>query len=527
MGPVMSRAPHRWIATLFVFLWTLGWLSAPKSAVAAPPAEPGLGRPVVSLWHAYRGDEEAALHRALDAYARTAEARVEVLAIPFEAYSAKLSAAVPRGHGPDIFIEAHERLGTYLRDGLVAPAGDAFPDDDLSRYDATSVEAVSKSGVRYGVPLASKCLALYVNEQLVPHEIADLEELLALPGLPSGAYPLAYEATSAFFHAPFLHAFGGSFLDARGHFAFADAPSARAIGFVKYLAGEQLIPEEPSGTLVIDLFASGRAAAVIGGPWLAGELGGKVRYRVQPLPRLAAAGQGVMRPFLTVETAMLSPKGAARPEARAFARWLGSTGSAVVRAENGHQVVATLDAWDVPAVKSDALLVAFHRAAENAIPTPSTLAMRAAWEPANRAIRKILRGDTEPEDALHEAAARFDDATRALPPLLRRGGHSPSRWRRSWERSPTSFGARARRASAVSSEPRSPLTPMPRRRRWPSHCWSSFRSQRGRPRRSSSARAKSLVMLGSPTTWPFSPRAAQGYWRRGRFTAPSSSPSCG
>ena len=399
---------------LRVFLWICGLLLAATSARAAPTVGSGQGRPSVSIWHAYRGDEETALRRAVEVYARIAETEIDVLAVPFEAYSAKLASAVPRGHGPDVFIEAHERLGTYVRDALVAPAGDAFPDEDLTRYDPVSVEAVSKYGVRYGVPLASKCLALYVNDRLVPHEIAELEELLALPGLPPGVYPLAYEATSAFFHGPFLHAFGGAMLDERGHFAFAEPPSARALAFVKRLTVEHLIPEEPSGALVIDLFASGRAAAVVSGPWLAGELGERVHYRVQPLPRLAA-GQA-LRPYLTVETAMLSPKGSARPEARAFARWLGSTSSAVVRAEKGHQVVATLAAWDAPSVKSDAMLVAFHRAAESAVPTPSSLAMRAAWEPANRAIRKVLRGDTEPEDALREAAERFDDATRPLPP---------------------------------------------------------------------------------------------------------------
>jgi arabinogalactan oligomer/maltooligosaccharide transport system permease protein len=114
--------------------------------------------------------------------------------------------------------------------------------------------------------------------------------------------------------------------------------------------------------------------------------------------------------------AMLSPKGAGRAEARALARALGATASAVVRAEMGHQVVATLDAWRVAAVSKDDHLMAFHRAAASAIPTPSSLAMRAAWEPANRAIRKVLRGDIEPEDALREAKSRFDDATRPLPP---------------------------------------------------------------------------------------------------------------
>ncbi|HMI85529.1 MAG TPA: extracellular solute-binding protein [Polyangiaceae bacterium] len=398
-----------------VLMSALGALSAAKSARAAPSNGPVGDRPQVSLWHAYRGDEEIALHQVVREYTRVSGAEVEVLAVPFEAYGAKLGAAVPRGHGPDVFIEAHERLGPYVRDALVAPAGDAFPAEDADRYDATSVAAVSQGGLRYGVPLASKCLALYVNDRLVPGEIADLEELLALPGLPAGAYPLAYEATSAFFHAPFLHAFGGAMVDEHDHFAFGQAASARALAFVKHLTDEHLVPEEPSGTLVVDLFASGRAAAVVSGPWLAGEIGSKVRYRVEPLPRLAAAGQP-LRPYLTVEAAMLSPQGAARADARAFARWLGSTASAVIRAEKGHQVVSTLAAWQVPAVSSDALLVAFHRAAEIAIPTPSSLAMRAAWEPANRAIRKVLRGDTEPEDALHEAAARFNDATRPLPP---------------------------------------------------------------------------------------------------------------
>jgi len=399
----------RFVALIF------GMLAVTVDVRAARANEPSPERAHLSVWHAYRGDEERALHQVLREYEQLGGAEVEVLALPFEAYGAKLAAAVPRGHGPDIFIEAHERLGPYVRDLLVAPAGDAFPEEDLSRYDGTSIDAVSKDGVRYGVPLASKCLALYVNDRLVPGEIADLERLFILTSLPAGGYPLAYEATSAFFHAPFLHAFGGAMLDEHGRFAFAEPASARALAFVKHLVDAKLVPEEPSGTLIVDLFASGRAAAVVSGPWLAGELGDKVRYRVQPLPRLGAAGQ-LLRPYLTVETAMLSPKGAAQPAARKLARWLGSTPSAVVRAQKGHQVVTTLAAWQVPEVKTDAMLVAFHRAAEMAVPTPSSLAMRAAWEPANRALRKVLRGDTEPEDALHEAKARFDDAIRALPP---------------------------------------------------------------------------------------------------------------
>ena len=165
-----------------------------RDALSRPPTpaqRPRVNRTgrAVSVWHAYRGDEERALHEVLRDYERIAGVEVDVLAVPYEAYGAKLAAAVPRGHGPDVFIEAHERLGPYLRDLLVAPAGDAFPDEDLTRFDATSIEAVTKAGIRYGVPLASKCLALYVNDRLVPREIAELEAAVRARGLAARRLP--------------------------------------------------------------------------------------------------------------------------------------------------------------------------------------------------------------------------------------------------------------------------------------------------------------------------------------------------
>ena len=42
---------------------------------------------------------------------------------------------MPHGHGPDVFIDAHERLGDYRARGIVGPAGDALPDDDVARFD--------------------------------------------------------------------------------------------------------------------------------------------------------------------------------------------------------------------------------------------------------------------------------------------------------------------------------------------------------------------------------------------------------
>ncbi len=371
-------------------------------------------RPTLLVWHSYRGDSESALIALAREYEASRGVRVELLGVPFEAFSAKLEAAVPRGHGPDVFIDAHERLGSYLKNSIVAPSGDAFPDDDVSRFDAATVAAVTAGSARYAVPLEAKCLALFVNDALVAGAPETLEALLATP-VAAGSYPLAYEAQSAYFQAPFLSAFGGRMLGDGDAFGFVGDEAARSLAFTVDLSKRHLIPDEPTDALVSQLFSQGKAAAVISGPWLAAELKGPARWHVVALPKLGATGLR-MRPLLTVDGAFVTPEGVKKADARAFARFLGTTEASVVRATVGHQIVADRAAWLNPEVARNATLSAFHEAAAFAVPMPASPRMRAVWVPAEQAIRKAMRGDATADEALREARARFDDALTPPPP---------------------------------------------------------------------------------------------------------------
>jgi arabinogalactan oligomer/maltooligosaccharide transport system permease protein len=375
----------------------------------------------IALWHAYRGDEETALIELVHTYEREHPGvHIDLLPIPFDAYASKLRSAIPYGQGPDLFIEAHERLGSYLRDQLVVPltgdASAALPNEDVALYDAVSVRAITLNGSRYAVPLANKCLALYVNDALLPHVPDTLEEILATKkSLAPGVYALAYDTTSAFFHAPFLHAFGGEMIDAEGHFAFVGEKAEKSLDFVRDLVRSHQVPEEPSGALIKELFVSNRAATVISGPWFASDLKSDVKYSVHPLPRLAATN-AMLEPFLTVEGVFVTPDGAHKNAALKFARWIGGEESAQVRAIVGHQVVARTSVWSDPRVAADRNLRAFHDAVAHSIPMPTSAAMRVAWVPANQAILKVLRGEADAHDALIEAQHRFEDVMRPPPP---------------------------------------------------------------------------------------------------------------
>ncbi|KIG16538.1 Maltose/maltodextrin ABC transporter, permease protein MalF [Enhygromyxa salina] len=364
----------------------------------------------IRLWHAYRGAEQQALEQIVAGF----DGRVELLAVPYDAFASKLESTVPLGKGPHVYIDAHERLGDYAERGIVA--GVPF-ELEPGAYASKTVAAVTINGQLLAVPLSQKCLALYINTDLVGTAPTTLEEIAALaPALPAGSFALAYEARGAYAHAAVLAAFGGALLDVETNdFGFEGPAAARSLEFVASLISTGVVPEDADGALVTNLFAAGQAATAISGPWLAADLGDAVPYRVTLLPTIAAGEQGAgerMRPLLTVEAVMLSPKGAADPDALRLVQHLSSAASAQVRAEVARSVSARAD---LP-TSEDPVLAAFAAQAKLAEPTPSTAAMRAVWEPANRAIRKYLRGDVSADAALAEARRRFDDVRRPPPP---------------------------------------------------------------------------------------------------------------
>src|SRR5688500_15751163 len=98
----------------------------------------------IRLWHAYRGDEEKALAAILETWKGEP---IEVLALPFDAFASKLSAAIPLGDGPDLFLDAHERLGEYRARRLVAPIDDALESRNV--FAAPTLAAVEDGGVMW------------------------------------------------------------------------------------------------------------------------------------------------------------------------------------------------------------------------------------------------------------------------------------------------------------------------------------------------------------------------------------------
>lgn len=361
----------------------------------------------VVLWHAYRGAEEQALaHVVRDIEASQPGLKLITLAVPYDALVTKLDSSLPRTISPDIFIYAHERIGDWAARGFLEPVdlGPSLTGDLLP----SAVESLRFQDKVYGYPLAFKCVALFYRTDRIKTPPATTDDLIriAQDEMKAGRAGLAYEAESFYLHAAWLHGFGGRLFDERGQLVIESPESARSLDFAADLVKRNIVPQESSGALVTQMFATGQTSMAISGPWLMGELPASVPYAVAPLPVISQTGKPAM-PFLSVEAVAVSKQAHNPALAQKVARMLAEKPSAVLRAKEGRQPVATLSAYQDPAVESDKALIAFSEQGKNAVPIPATPQMRLLWDPARRGLREVLRGDRTAIQALKECSHKF------------------------------------------------------------------------------------------------------------------------
>lgn len=388
--------------------WLFGALLCAHVALADQPA--------LKLWHGYRGGEEQAIEQAARQFTALTGTQVELLAVPYDALSSKLTSAIPHDAGPDVFIFAHERLRQFHRMKIVAPSGDGL---DRTKYLKPSVDALELDGVLYGYPLSIKCLALFLRGDrglTAPATTAELEPLLAQAAVPEkNQFGIAYEAGDFYFHAPIFFGFGGTLFDANGRAQFDTPAMTRSLSWVKSLQDRKFMPQEVSGALVKTLFNENRAAMVISGPWFTGEIDPGVLYSIHPLPIVSETGLP-MAPFLGVEAAFVSSRTSQPEVAQAFAKFLSLGDATVIRVTLGRQIPAELAAYENEAVAKDPMITAFRAVAERGTPTPNTLEMARVWEPMKLALRAVLQGGVSPSEAGALAQRRYRALNREAPP---------------------------------------------------------------------------------------------------------------
>ena len=400
---------HRLGQFLTACALALGFAAVPASA------------DTLTVWHAYRGDEKDAFEKVVKSYeARNKGTKVEVLAIPYDAYADKISAAVPRGKGPDVFIYAQDRLGGWIESGKTVEPIDFFLDKATqAQFLPGMLDAMTYKGSVYGLPINYKMITLIYNKALVkapPKTSTDLVNLAkSLTQAGSGRYGLAYWYTNFYFHAALMNAFGGRVFDANGKLVLNSPQNIKAIEqMMQWYKKDAILPPEPSEALVASLFNEGKAAMVFNGPWFVGEISPKVDFGLAPLPVIDAAGKKPMKPWVTIEGAYVSAASKQKDKAYDFAKYLTSEEAGLILALEGRQLHTNKGIYGDKRVAGDRVLKAFHDQLANAEPMPNRAEMTMVWSPATTAMNKITKGSATPQAALKEAATNIQKGIDAL-----------------------------------------------------------------------------------------------------------------
>jgi arabinogalactan oligomer/maltooligosaccharide transport system substrate-binding protein len=339
-----------------------------------------------------------------------------LVAVPYDSFADKLTSAIPRGNGPDLFIYPHDRIGDWADAGTIEPIEFWVDDARADRFTEQAIGAMAYKGSLYGLPLSAKSLALFVRTDLVAHAPATTDELIALaPRMRArDGFALAYANVDLYFHAPWLHGFGGAVMDDEDHLQIATPEAANAMTFARKLVADGVSPADAQEPLVATLFNEGKAATVMSGPWFVAQIDPKVPWEVHTLPIISATGKPAA-PFLGAEGILMSAQAHDKQAAFAVMDALTSDDAAIVRAKVARQVVANIHAYDDPEIAKDPALKAFREQLDHSVPMPKSGAMRMVWTPYKTALGEVLAGRAQAGTALLSVEKEVNSYVQGAP----------------------------------------------------------------------------------------------------------------
>ena len=343
----------------------------------------------------------------------TQESGVPVVVQHPEGAPDKFTAAAAAGKGPDIMCWPHDRVGEWVKSGLIVPVRPSKRiRDDI---DDTAWAAFTYRGQTWGYPLAIETIGLIYNKALVAAPPSSFEQVIALDKTlkPQGKSAILWAYNQAFFSWPLLAGPGGYVYgrDAQGNLN----PRQIGVNNEGALKGAQMIERllkdghMPKGARYSEMegaFARGQVAMMINGPWAwdnVRKVG--IDFGVAPIP--SVAGQP-SKPFVGVLGCMIAAPSKAKDVAREFIE------NHLLKLESLKLIGADVP-LGVPANKayyaelsSDPRIRATMDNARSGEPIPNIPEMGRFFPAIDAALEAITNGRQSPKDALDGAAARME-----------------------------------------------------------------------------------------------------------------------
>lgn len=319
-------------------------------------------------------------------------------------------------NGPDMYLYAHDSLGTFAEMGILAPVTDVIGQDVLDGMLPMTVEAGNYKDTQYLMPVYYETLLFMYNKELWEGEIpATTDELYdymtAHTDVDAGTYAVVNQHSTAYNVAPFINGFGGFIIDKEGNPGLNDEKTVEAIRYNQKFAALQA---DGDYNTVTALFNEGKAAAIIGGPWLvSGIKDAGIDLGIASLADFKLPNGSGMAPYSGVQSIGVM-KYAAENKKDAVGKVLEAIAApevGVALANQSNCAPANIAAYEDEQVAANEMIMAMKATAETAQPMPNIPQMSVMWGPTEELLAAVNKSG---EDVNSSADAAQEKALTAI-----------------------------------------------------------------------------------------------------------------
>ena len=307
-------------------------------------------------------------------------------------------------NGPDMYLYAHDSLGTFAEMGILAPITDVIDESVMADLLPMTVEAGNYKDTQYLMPVYFETLLFMYNkvkwEGEVPSTTDELYDyMVAHTDADAGTYALVNQHSTAYNVAPVINGFGGYIIDKDANPGLNAQETKDAIAYnAKFAALEA----DGDYNTVTALFNEGQAAAIIGGPWLvSGIKEAGIDLGIKSLADFKLPNGEGLAPYSGVQSIGVL-KYAAENKKDALAKVLEVIASpevGVALANQSSCAPANNKAYEDADVAANEMIMAMKATAETAQPMPNIPQMSVMWGPAEEFLAAVNKSGEDVDTA--------------------------------------------------------------------------------------------------------------------------------
>ena len=311
----------------------------------------------------------------------------------------------------DVVGWPHDDIGKAVSEGLLTPIENYISREYIrDNFTDKSIRALTYQQDIYGLPYSYEALALVYNKDRYDKIPETMEEFIEVAKSKTNRkqqqYGFLFYHSNLYYAAPFLLGHGGYVFgkNETGGYNINDigfnSPGAiKGAKLIKRFKDEGLVPKNIQKKQVVNLFAEGKAGAILVGPWRRNRFKkAGIDFAVSPIPKLSN-GQ-YPKPFVGVKGFYIPQKSDNKELAADFIKFITNEKWSMKHYEMVGAIVPHEKVINSPKVKNDKLSRGFLIQAQQGVLMPNILQMSLVWNPVNKTLDFLLDGRISAEKAM-------------------------------------------------------------------------------------------------------------------------------